>query len=86
MIFSAWQKASNPKAGYGQYIRIDHGGGYVTTYGHLSKLIAGVGDTVQAGSAIGERGSTDGSTGPHLHFEIIINGNPVDPLPFVGGK
>lgn len=86
VIFSAWQNANDHGAGYGQYVRIDHGGGYVTTYAHLSRLMASVGDTVQAGNVIGECGSTGGSTGPHLHFEIIINGNPVDPLPFVGGK
>lgn len=86
VIFSAWQNANDHGAGYGQYVRIDHGGGYVTTYAHLSRLMASVGDTVQAGSVIGECGSTGGSTGPHLHFEIIINGSPVDPMPFVGGK
>ncbi|WP_172200972.1 peptidoglycan DD-metalloendopeptidase family protein [Saccharibacillus qingshengii] len=60
VIFSAWQNANNHGRGYGQYIWIEHGDGYVTTYGHLSKLIAGVGDRVQAGS-----------TGPHLHLFIF---------------
>jgi len=85
VIISRWQDASNPKKGYGQYVRIDHGGGYQTTYGHLSQRNVQPGQKVGAGDVIGLCGNTGGSTGPHLHFEIITNGKKINPLPFIGG-
>ena len=71
------------KGGYGNTIMIDHGGGMVTLYGHQSRLGASVGDRVSAGEVIGYIGSTGQSTAPHLHFEVRINGNPVDPARYL---
>ena len=68
---------------YGNMIMIDHGGGVTTLYAHGSELIANVGDKVKRGDAIMKVGSTGWSTGPHLHFEIRINGQAIDPYPYV---
>ncbi|MBV8490576.1 MAG: peptidoglycan DD-metalloendopeptidase family protein [Candidatus Eremiobacteraeota bacterium] len=67
--------------GYGNYILIDHGGGYSSGYGHLSQIYVSNGQSVTRGQAIGAVGSTGQSTGPHLHFEIRMEGKPVDPAP-----
>jgi murein DD-endopeptidase MepM/ murein hydrolase activator NlpD len=69
--------------GYGTYIIIDHGGGISTLYGHLSDIYVEQGDIVAAGEAIGAVGSTGWSTGPHLHFEVRIDGEDVNPLPYI---
>jgi murein DD-endopeptidase MepM/ murein hydrolase activator NlpD len=66
--------------GYGNCIFVDHGGGVVTLYGHLRKIETKVGAAVTAGSRIGQVGSTGRATGPHLHFEIRLDGRPVDPV------
>ena len=63
--------------GYGNYIVIDHGDGYVTEYGHLNDFSVGEGERVDRGQQIGGMGQTGNSTGPHLHFTIEANGNPV---------
>ena len=63
---------------YGNLVKVDHGNGVETWYGHCSKIYAKVGQTVEAGDIIAAVGSTGNSTGPHLHFEIRINGNTVN--------
>ena len=68
------------KGGYGNAVMIDHGSGYVTLYGHLSDSFVEKGQTVRAGQRIASVGSTGNSTGPHLHFEVIKNGEPIDPM------
>ncbi|HEY8678028.1 MAG TPA: M23 family metallopeptidase [Candidatus Dormibacteraeota bacterium] len=68
---------------YGIYVEIDHGNGFHTVYGHMSRVLVQVGDVVSPGQEIGLMGSTGRSTGPHLHFEIRYNGVPQNPLDFL---
>ncbi|MBQ6946507.1 MAG: peptidoglycan DD-metalloendopeptidase family protein, partial [Clostridia bacterium] len=67
---------------YGNYCLINHGDGTATLYAHMSTLMTSVGSTVTQGQVIGKVGSTGYSTGAHLHFEILVNGNYVNPLPY----
>lgn len=76
--------SSGWNGGYGNAITIDHGRGFSTLYGHMSQLIAGVGQIVAPGQVIGLVGSTGNSTGPHLHFETRMNGERMDPASFFG--
>ena len=71
--------------GYGNAVIIDHGGGVATLYGHQSRLAVGGGARVSRGQVIGYVGSTGMSTGPHLHFELRINGVPTDAMPRLRG-
>ncbi|MGI6668691.1 MAG: peptidoglycan DD-metalloendopeptidase family protein [Acetivibrionales bacterium] len=70
-------------SGYGRTIKIDHGRGITTVYGHLSKYHVKVGQVVKKGDKIATMGTTGRSTGPHLHFEIRLFGTPVDPLKYL---
>jgi len=74
VIFSGWH------GGHGNYVKLDHGGGFATGYGHMSRIAVGSGGHVRAGQVIGYVGSTGLSTGPHLHYELYRNGTPVNPM------
>jgi murein DD-endopeptidase MepM/ murein hydrolase activator NlpD len=77
VIYAGWL------GGYGNLTVIDHGGGLATAYGHQSGIAVGVGGQVAQGQVIGYVGSTGHSTGPHLHFEVRVDGQPLDPLGYL---
>lgn len=74
---------SGRRYGFGNVIDIAHGNGYTTRYAHNSRLMVSVGDTVEKGFQIAEIGSTGRSTGPHVHFEVLKNGQQIDPVKFI---
>jgi murein DD-endopeptidase MepM/ murein hydrolase activator NlpD len=75
--------AGNRAGGYGLTVEIDHGYGYLTRFAHASRILVRVGETVERGQTIAEVGATGIVTGPHLHYEIEVNGVAVDPLDFI---
>lgn len=77
ITFVGWQN------GYGQLVVVDHGGGLTTRYGHLSHIDVAADQVVSRGQLIGKVGSTGRSTGPHVHYEVRINDQPVNPLPYL---
>ncbi len=77
VIYSGWME------GYGNLVVIDHGNGLSTAYGHQSSIAAGNGQVVSQGQTIGYVGCTGHCYGPHLHFEVRVNGHPVDPLGYL---
>jgi murein DD-endopeptidase MepM/ murein hydrolase activator NlpD len=74
---------SESRFGYGNLVEIDHGNGYITRYGHNKELLVKVGDIVTKGQKISLMGSTGRSTGPHVHYEVLKDGEHIDPLPYV---
>lgn len=79
---------AGPASGYGNLIAVDHGGGVVTRYGHMEDdgVLVVVGQAVAAGQQIARVGSAGDSTGCHLHFEVLVDGQPTDPLAFLAGR
>ncbi|MBC7374718.1 MAG: M23 family metallopeptidase [Frankiales bacterium] len=76
-------QSSGTESGYGQAVRIRHDDGTVTVYAHMSALLVSTGEQVSPGEQIGREGNTGHSTGPHLHFEVRVNGSPIDPIPWL---
>jgi len=74
VIYSGWL------GGYGNLVVVDHGNGLSTAYAHASAILVSVGQTVSPGETVSLVGATGHVTGPHLHFEVRINGGAVDPL------
>ena len=74
---------AGPRATYGNTVEIDHGNGYITRYAHNSELAVNAGDQVTAGQLIAQLGSTGRTSGPHVHFEVIRNGQRINPAKFV---
>ena len=77
------ERAGWNSGGYGNLIEVDHGRGIETRYGHLSRILIRAGTQVKRGQLIGYMGSTGRSTGSHLHYEVRIDGKPVNPIPFM---
>ena len=73
------------ESGYGNEIRVDHGAGITTRYGHLSKIYVVLGQQVERGQIIGTVGATGRTTGPHLHYEVRVRQTPVNPLKYLRG-
>ncbi|MBW4696520.1 MAG: M23 family metallopeptidase [Aphanocapsa lilacina HA4352-LM1] len=76
-------EAAGRQGGYGNAVLIDHGGGWKTRYAHLDSVRVQAGAPVAAGKPIGRAGNTGLSKGPHLHFELLHNGRPIDPMPYL---
>jgi murein DD-endopeptidase MepM/ murein hydrolase activator NlpD len=78
VIYAGWL------GGYGNLVVIDHGGGIATAYGHNTSIVVGTGSSVSQGQVVAYSGSTGHSTGPHVHFEVRVNGSAVDPMGYLG--
>jgi murein DD-endopeptidase MepM/ murein hydrolase activator NlpD len=74
---------AGPASGYGNLVEVNHGNGYATRYAHNEQVLVKLGDTVTRGQPVALMGSTGRSTGPHVHFEVLRNGQQIDPLTFI---
>lgn len=77
---------SGPRYGYGNMVEVNHGGSHVTRYAHASRLLVKVGDVVEKGQTIALMGSSGRSTGPHVHYEVLRNGKPINPSRYIKRK
>jgi murein DD-endopeptidase MepM/ murein hydrolase activator NlpD len=77
VCFAGW------KSGFGRFLEIDHGYGYVTRYGHLSSIMVRVGDRVFRGQTVARVGSSGAATGPHVHYEVLVNGKHTNPKSYI---
>ena len=80
VLFTGWLR------GYGQIVILDHGGDLTTVYAHLSRISVAEGNRVKVGQTVGLVGDTGVATGPHLHFEVRVNGDAKDPMRYLGGR
>ena len=78
--------STEPHAAYGNMVEIDHGNGLITRYAHASKVLVKTGDLVKRGQAVAQVGTSGRSTGPHLHFEVLVEGVPQNPARFLAGR
>ncbi len=78
--------STEPHAAYGNLVEIDHGNGLLTRYAHASKVLVKTGDLVKRGQAVAQVGTSGRSTGPHLHFEVLVEGVPQNPARFLAGR
>jgi murein DD-endopeptidase MepM/ murein hydrolase activator NlpD len=74
---------ADKRYGYGNLVEINHGNGYVTRYGHNNEILVKEGQAIKKNDTIALMGSTGRSTGPHVHFEVLRNGKPVDPVKYI---
>ena len=79
-------KVEYSNKGYGNHVVVDHGNGFQSKYAHMNKIYVKKGDHLRVNDTLGEVGNTGRSTGPHLHYEILYKGHPVDPMPFMQAK
>lgn len=77
------REVTDKRGGYGKHVIIDHGYGYKTLYGHMSKILVRPGQRIKRGQTIGLIGSTGTSTAPHCHYEVLLNGRQVNPIDYV---
>jgi murein DD-endopeptidase MepM/ murein hydrolase activator NlpD len=77
VVYAGWM------GGYGNLVVIDHGGGISTAYGHNTSVAVATGQSVSQGQVVAYSGNTGNSTGPHIHFEVRVNGGAVDPLGYL---
>lgn len=77
---------SGPASGFGLWVRVQHGSGLITVYGHINESLVSVGQSVAAGEQIATMGNRGQSTGPHLHFEVHQDGSKIDPLPWLRSR
>jgi murein DD-endopeptidase MepM/ murein hydrolase activator NlpD len=78
---------AGPTAGYGMWVKLRHADGTVTLYGHINTALVGVGERVMAGDQIATMGNRGNSTGPHLHFEVLLGGSQrIDPVPWLAKR